>query len=159
MSEEIIEFDHPSRRTKIFNKLAVAALVIIALGVGIFLRWSFQDENIVDVKNQPFPTRTIREHPTGGGVVFVTIDYCKYYEAEGRLRISFVSQTREVFLPQVDERMHKGCNVVEIPVSIPNDIPSDEYRIRFRTVYDLNPLKRAVPDEFISRPVEIEKQQ
>jgi hypothetical protein len=148
---------HPTKTSKIMNKVAVVALVIIAIGIGLFLKWSYQSENVLQVKNEPFPVRTIRNHPTAGGVVILTVDYCKLQEAKGDLRISFVSPSREVFLPLAEEDGPVGCFKTEFPVLIPRDIPADEYRIKFRVLnYKLNPLKTAVDDSFQSQSVIID---
>jgi hypothetical protein len=151
------EPDRPTRGNKISNWVAVVALAVIAIGIGIFMSWSFQDEKVLDVKNQPFPARTIREHPTAGGVVFLKVDYCKLQEAKGTLRMSYVSQSREVFLPVVKEQGPKGCMNTELPVLIPQDLPADTYKVKFRVTYDVNPLKKGIVSEFLSQEVKIDK--
>lgn len=150
-----VKVDHvePSLRTRVAYKFVYAALAVVAILIGIFLYWAFQSENVVKVNNEPFPTRTIREHPTAGGVVILTLDYCKLQEAEGRLRISFNSASETYLLPVRQERSAVGCRIVDYPVLIPETVVPGEYIIRFRVEYNLNPLKRDVIDEFESRPV------
>lgn len=143
----------PTRTTKIANKIIYGALVVVALSIALVLSWSFQSENVVKVNNEPFPTRTIREHPTAGGVVILTLDYCKLQEAEGNLIISFVSPSSVYFLPERAERSEVGCTIYDYPVLIPENVPPGEYTIKFRIEYDLNPLKKGIIDEFESRPV------
>lgn len=70
---------------------------------------------------------------------------------EGKARISFVSKSREIFLPQSNEEMDKGCFVREVPVLLPLDIPADTYKVKFRVEHKLNPLKQRVVDEFESK--------
>lgn len=148
--------EHQTKTTRAINWFVLAALVVIAIGIGIFLKWSFQDEKILEVKNSPFPVRTIRDHPTSGGVIILNTDYCKYQEIEGNLRVSYVSDTREVFLPIAKERGPVGCQKVEVPILIPSDIPPDTYRIKFRVTYDLNPIKKNVEVNFESQPVQVD---
>lgn len=154
----IPEPTHPSVRSKIVNRLVVVALIVVALGLGVILKWSFVDENILEVKNSPFPVRTIREHPTANGVVLLNVDMCKYTDIEGSVRTSFVSDSREIFLPLSRENIPKGCFNREIPVIIPKDIVADTYKIKFRVTYDLNPLKREISDQFESKEFVVDPQ-
>lgn len=136
---------------KLINLMVVAALVIVSLGVAIFLKWSFQNENIITVKNEPFPTQVLPDasHDTGG-ILLVTVDYCKNQEVEGDLRVSYVSKSTEYFTPITKERGEKGCRKVELPTVIPKELPQDTYKLRFRIVYDLNPIKKDIVSEFYS---------
>ena len=142
--------EEQSTRSKVINWLIAGALVVIGLSLAILLSWATADENVIHVNNEPFPVRTIRNHPGPGGVVFLNIDLCKTANIEGTLRTSFVSNTREVFLPLANEEMDEGCFVREIPVAIPSDLEPDTYRVKFHVRYSLNPLKQAVVDEFKS---------
>lgn len=149
--DPIPEPTHPTKTSKIVNWLVVAALVVIAIGIGIILKWATANENVLEVKNAPFPVRTIREHPTAGGVVLLNVDVCKNTDVEGKVRVSFLSESREVFLPLSDEALPKGCLQREIPVLIPKDITPGTYKVKFRVTYDLNPLKKGIVDEFESK--------
>lgn len=142
----------PSLTQKIVTKIVVVALIIAASGIGILLYWGAASTDVIEVKNSPVPIRTIREHPTAGGVVIISVDYCKKVKADGDARISFVSESREIFLPVSKERTEPTCQVTEFPVLLPNDIPADQYKIKFRFTYDLNPIKRGVVEEFESKP-------
>jgi hypothetical protein len=153
---EDAEPPHQSNTTKRINKVVVVALVATALAILLMLKWAVASEQVLTVNKQPFPTRTIREHPTAGGVVFLTADFCKNEDVKGELRTSFVSETREVFLPISREMSEKGCRTVELPVLIPKDIEPDTYRIKMRITYDINPLKQNVVQEFYSYPVIID---
>lgn len=154
--DSIPEPTHPTKTTKVFNWLAVISLAIIAIGIGVLLRWSIADTNVLQVKNAPFPVRTIRQHAESGGVVILSIDLCKITNVPGTVRTSFVSQTREVFLPLSTERIQKGCLKQEIPVLVPKDLPADTYKIKFRATYNLNPLKRGIVSEFESKSFDID---
>lgn len=147
----IPETERPSTRSKLANWVVVGALVLIALSLGIFFKWASADENVLVVKNAPFPVRTIREHPTGGGVVFLNVNVCKNSDIVGQNRMSFISPSREVFLPIAEEGLPKGCLDREIPIVIPKDLPPDTYRVKFRVTYNLNPLKQGIVDEFESK--------
>lgn len=142
---------HPTKTTRVFTWLSVIAMAIIALSLGILLNWSFANENVLKVNNAPFPVRTIRQHAEQGGVVILNVDVCKNTDVVGNVRTSFVSSTREVFLPLSKERLPKGCLKQEIPVVIPKDLPTDTYKIKFRATYDINPLKKGIVSEFESK--------
>lgn len=146
-----------SLKDNVLTKFAFVALLLIGLAIGLMFYWGTQNGPVIDVKNAPFPTRTIREHPTAGGVVILSVDYCKTREIEGDLRISFVSPSREIFLPITRERGPKGCNKSEVPILIPKDIPADTYKIKFRILYDINPLKQNVEESFESQEVIVDE--
>lgn len=143
-----------SDRSKLANWLVGIALVIAAIGIGIILRWSFASENILEVNNSPFPARVIPD-PTGktGGIIFLNADFCKNDDVVGEIRISYVSKSREVFLPISKEQSPAGCDKREVPAIIPLDLVKDEYRIKFRVTYDINPLKKGIITNFESQPV------
>lgn len=142
---------HPPKSTKVINYIIVAALLLVALSLGLLFKWALADENVLRVNNSPFPVRTIREHPTASGVVILNVDLCKNTNAVGQTRTSFVSSSREIFLPVQEEKLPKGCLKQEIPVLLPKDIIPDTYKIKFRVTYDLNPLKKGIVDEFESK--------
>lgn len=150
------EPEHPTRTTRWTNRVVVAALIVIALGLGLMLHWSLADTNVLKVNNSPFPVRTIRQHAEQGGVVILNVDVCKNSSVQGKTRTSFVSETREVFLPVADEKLPKGCLNQEVPILVPKDLPADTYKIKFRVTYDLNPLKKGVVNEFESKSFEID---
>lgn len=152
----IPEDTHPTRATKVINKFVLLALVVIAVSLGIFLKWSFASTNVLEVKNSPFPARVVAD-PTGetGGIVFLHAEYCKHAGVEGVNRISYVSKNREVFLPIAPERLEEGCEARDVPVVIPKDLPKDTYQIKFRVEYDINPVKQDVVVNFESQPFEV----
>lgn len=149
--DKIPEPVHPSAKTKTTNLLAAFSLLLIGLGVFLFLAWSFQDTNVLEVKNSPFPTRSVRTNAEPDGVIILTVDYCKNTDLKGQVRTSFVSATREVFLPLSKENLDRGCAKQEIPVLIPKDLPADNYKLKFIARYDVNPLKKQVPITFESQ--------
>lgn len=142
---------HPTKSTKYANRLVAASLIVIAIGLGVFLKWSFQPENVLVVKNSPFPTRSVRTNAEPNGVIILTVDFCKNTDKKGEVRTSFVSQSREVFLPLSHENLDKGCAKEELPILIPKDLPADNYKLKFIVRYNLNPLKEVVPVTFESQ--------
>lgn len=147
---------HPTKTTKVANYFVVAALLVIALGLGVIFKWSFADTNVLVVNNNPFPARIVQD-PSGqtGGIVFLTADYCKNIDVTGEIRMSYVSKSREVFLPLAKEQLPQGCAKREVPVVIPLNLLKDEYKIKFRVTYDVNPLKQGITTSFESQPVTV----
>jgi hypothetical protein len=149
---DVIKVTAPqTKRSKITNLLAAAALVVVALSLGVLFMLASANENILTVNNSPLPVRTIREHPTENGVVILNVDLCKNSDVVGQIRTSFVSKSSEIFTPLADEELHEGCLVREVPVLIPDGIPAGAYKIKFRVTYDLNPLKKDIVSEFESK--------
>jgi hypothetical protein len=140
------------RAKKLFVYISMA---ILALGMLRLVTWALQPSDVLVIKNSPFPTRTIREHPTANGVVFLQIDYCKKVQAEGRVRTSFVSDSREVFLPIAYDNQAPTCQNTEIPVKLPKDLPPDSYKVKYRVEYKVNPLKQREIEEFESKEFEV----
>lgn len=138
---------------------AINALSYLALGAGFVLVllvgfWAISNDDPLTMQDRPLEVRTIREYPTADGVVILTAEYCKNVEARGRVRTSFVSQSREVFLPVSTESSDPGCYKQQVPVVIPHDIPPGEYKVKFSVQYQVNPIKR-VTEEFVSEPFDI----
>lgn len=143
----------PAKQTlgqKIVTKIVVVGLLLSMLGVGLLVYWGSASTEVFQINKNPIPVRTIREHPTADGVVILDVDLCKKTSAKGQTRVSFVSASREIFLPLSDENLPEGCLDREIPILIPHEITPGEYKIKFRVEYDLNPLKKNVIQEFES---------
>lgn len=153
---EDVEPPKESTATRIINKFVLLALLAVAATLVLFFTWATADESVLSIQEEPMKVRTIREHPTAGGVVFVTPNYCKNYNVVGEQRLSFVSATREVFLPLTEEDGKKGCHEEEIVVQIPKDIPVDVYIVKMRVTYNINPLKTKITQIATSQPVIID---
>ena len=150
-----VEFELPGRKVRWMNKFAIVALVIIAIGIGIFLKWSFQTEQPLVVKNSPFPTRSVPPTPDKSDVLVLDIDYCKNTSKQGVVRTSYVSESREIFMPEVTEQYAEGCKSENIPILIPSNLPDGTYHIHFSIAYNINPLKQNVVVTFQSQKFEI----
>ncbi len=155
----IPEPTHPTGTTKVLNRVIVVAMILIAISLAIMLKWSLASTEVLTIKNSPFPARLVKD-PTGdtGGIVFLRANYCKSSSLEGTIRVSYVSKSREIFLPVADEKLPKGCEDREVPIVIPKDIPSDVYKIKFRSTYDINPLKQNVVTDYESKQFEVTAQ-
>jgi len=154
---DVIKKDEPrSKQSKGANIVALIAMVIISVAMAVMLCWALNNEPVLQINNSPFPTRTIREHPTGGGVVFLDVDYCKNEDIHGDMRVSFVGSNREIFLPLTEENGKVGCHRLEVPVAIPANISAGEYKIKFMVTYNKNPLKQNEVIEFESQKIVID---
>jgi hypothetical protein len=136
------------------NWALTAALIVIAGCIAVLLYWGLSSRDVLVIKNQPFPVRTIREHAKADGVIILQVSFCKKIHVEGRVRLSFVSASREVFLPASNEDTPPGCLDTEVPVLVPKEIIPDTYHIHFRITYKVNPLKQ-VTEEFDSKSFQV----
>lgn len=152
----IPEPTHPTKTSKVLNWIAIGALVVVAGALGLMLKWSLVSTDVLVVHNAPFPVRTIRQHAEQGGVVILNVDVCKTSSVVGKTRTSFVSSSREVFLPVAEERLGKGCIKTEVPIVVPKDLSPDTYKIKFVSTYDLNPLKKGIVNSFESKSFQID---
>jgi hypothetical protein len=148
--------DKPSKVTRFVNKIIILALVLITVCLGILLSWGLEDENLYKFNKDPLPVRTIRAHPTEGGVVFLQRDFCKATDTVTTERISYVNEGRELFIPLTKEDTKNGCHKEETLEPIPACITPGTYRIKVRFTYDKNPLKRGIVQEFFSEPIIID---
>lgn len=143
------------KRTKIskaLSKAALAALLVTAATLGLFLFWSFQSVNPLSILNDPFPTRSIRATPAANGVIILDIEYCKNVNKSGRVRISFVSDSTETFLPLQRDVFRFGCQKEEVPIIIPKNLVEGDYMIKFYAEYDINPVQKNQETTFQSQP-------
>lgn len=150
-SVETEKLEHPTKTTKVINKFVVFALVLVAISIGVLLSWSFEARTPLVVKNSPFPTRGVPPHPGPNDVIVLDIDYCKNTNKQADVRVSYVSETREIFMPITKEQYDKGCYRQDIPILIPDDLPSDTYKLKFVATYNLNPLRQNVEVTFESQ--------
>lgn len=146
--------EHPSTASKVGNYFLYVALGVVGVAVAIVLLWLFAPNDVLKVNNSPVPVRTIREHPTADGVIILKVDFCKNTDAVGRVRTSFTSPSREIFLPVGEDKQAAGCEVREVPILIPHEIPGGKYKVKFRIDYEVNPIK-TVTEEFESLEFEV----
>lgn len=143
-----------TRRARVLNHFVYLALIVLAIAIGLFLKWSFQRQDVLVINNQPFPVRTVQDGSNSKGIVIMKVDFCKNVAVKGQIRVSFVSSTREVFLPVAEETQGVGCQKADLPIVIPKDLISDTYKVKFRATYQLNPL-RSVTNEFETAQFEV----
>lgn len=161
MRNHIIDTNEPmsehgsSRHERQIHKIFYLLLGVIGAGLVVLGYWALQNEKTLEIRNSPFPVRTIRSEASPAGVVILNVDYCKHTDIKGRLRMSFVSQSREIFLPVTEETNTEGCHVNEVPIILPKDIPADTYKVKFVVTYKLNPLKSNIPVEFESQTFKV----
>lgn len=148
------EFEGATSVSKKINFVVYFALIILAFAIGIFLYWQLAASDVLEVKNNPVPVRSIRPHPSEDGIVFLKVDYCKKVKANGVIRTSFISSTREYFFPVSHDREDPSCNITEVPVPVPHEVQPGIYHVHFRITYQVNPLKTVV-EEFDSRSFEV----
>lgn len=145
-------------KTRHFNLAAtiVFAMLATVIVVGaVFLYWLYAPSQVIKFNKYPIPIRTISPPPPANGVIVLKTDYCKLIDAAGPVRTSFVSVSREIFLPMGEEKSEKGCVNREIAVIIPTDIPPDTYHIHFRINYKINPITHST-EEYNSKQFKIE---
>lgn len=143
--------EKPTKTSKIIYKVIFGALAAAGIALAVVLGWGFQSTEVLEIKNSPFPTRIMRDNQTNSSIVILDTDFCKHQDIKGLVRVSFVSKTREEFLPISDEDGKVQCKRIDVPIVVPKALPADTYKIKFRVTYDINPLKRDVPVEFESK--------
>lgn len=152
--------DYPKSKRALayFAYFALGVISVILLVLGF---WTFGARDVLEINNAPVPVRTILPNATADGIIVLRVDYCKKVKATGKVRTSFVSKTREIFLPANIDTQAPECYIGdkarEIPIFIPHEIEPGEYKIHFRVAYQVNPLKSVI-EEFDSKPFVVVKQ-
>lgn len=155
--DEEVEIERQRRPLKVAMFITIGLLMLGVITVGLLAFWTLAPDDVLTVKNNPVPVRTIRDHPKAGGVAILDVNYCKNIKATGTVRPSFISTDREIFLPTYQEKQDPVCREVEVPVLIPRDIPPGMYHVHFRVTYNVNPLKSAIIETLDSKPFEVFK--
>jgi hypothetical protein len=148
-------FQGATSASKKINKLIFAALVFIAVCLAVFFYWLVSNQDVLEVRNAPVPVSKVSPSPEVDGQVVFRVDFCKNVEAEGRVRPSFVSNAKEVFIPTYTDKSDKGCQLYDVPVIIPRDLTPGKYHVHYRITYKVNPIKTVV-EEFDSQEFTIQ---
>lgn len=134
------------RKLKLANYAIIALFILVISIGGLFIYWTLSSSEVLVLKNLPFPAQTVPATAATDGLIELKVDYCKKVNATGIVRISFVSNAREVFLPIAPDKQPAQCLNTNIPIIIPKDLPPDTYHIHFHVVYKVNPLKTTTQD-------------
>lgn len=134
------------RKIRIIAVIGYILLGLIAIAVAVFSYWALRPSDVLEFKNAPAPVRSIRHYPRAGGVEILDVNYCKKINAKGRVRTSFVSKSREVFLPVAIDDQPAMCLHTEVPILIPKDLPPDVYKVHFHVEYEISPIKTTIEE-------------
>lgn len=127
------------------SRLLYIGMTIATLGLGLYLYWLLIPIDILAIKNSPVPVRPPTNVP--GGVEILTHDFCKLTNDEGTLRISFIGNNTETFLPITQEKSGKICgDKIDLPVILPGTLKPAKYHIHFRAIYHPNPVQTVVKE-------------
>lgn len=143
------------KKIKLATYFIYVSLGMLAFAVGFFLYWSFQPNDVLEIKNSPFPAEIIAREPPQQGILILKVDYCKKIDITGTVRMSFVSKTKEIFLPATPERGPVTCRKTDLPILIPDGLTPDTYKVHFRTTYTINPLQDQVIEDFYSKEFQL----
>lgn len=136
-------------RKNLLGYIIVFLVGIFALFMGAGIYWSLQPDDILTVSNNPVSVRPLEV--VNDGAVNLTIKYCKNHRATGKVEVRLVGSTTKVDIPWPTDTTDAGCHTIEVPVRIPAQTPTDTYRFTFNILYNVNPLKSAIPESFQSQ--------
>lgn len=151
----IDEAPSPSWRQRIISKLLYVCLLIIIVIGGVFLFWAFEDSPVLEVKNAPFPVRPPVQYPDLAEVM--TVDYCKVFNAKGKVSAKLVGKQSIIEIPFPDEKSEIGCVKSDVPIVVPSYALDDTYYFSFTIRYQLNPIKTKTV-HIRSQPFEVHHQ-
>lgn len=140
------EQEQKENTVKWFSRVAYLVLALSIFTIALIGYWASRDAaDVLVIKKQPIPIRTIRSDAHPNGVVILKYDYCKNTKAEGEIRASFVGQnSAELFLPRVIDRTDPACGQLEAPYIIPEQVVPGRYHLHFRASYKINPIKTVI---------------
>lgn len=138
--------------------IVTCAILIILAIVGtsefVYLYW-IDDNPPVTFANMPFPLDTATYE--AGDTIIMTVDYCRYTNAPTVAYRSFHNDVTW-FLPiSVSSGAPEGCDVINVPISLPKYLPLGKYYLFGRSEYKVNFLMtrrvewRSVEFEVIAR--------
>lgn len=156
-NKEVDMIEPIPKKNKFLNIVSIISLILLGLIISIFLYWMFQPTDVLEIKNSPVPSRIVDDPQGNGKILILKINYCKKVKATGTVRPSFVSKSSETFLPSYKDDQPVQCNggntgaeSVDLSIFIPKDLPPDKYKVKYRIIYKVNPLKSSEPVEFES---------
>lgn len=134
--------DTSIRQSVLWQRIALAVFGIIILLFGLFVYWSSQTSKVLVVNNDPVSVRP-PEVQANGGVIILTVDYCKNSGAHGVTEAFLIGETfgGKIAINWPVDRSPKGCNKLDVPVPIPAQAPTDTYHIVYEITYRVNPIK------------------
>lgn len=144
----------PGREKRFINSLMLLSLLIAFLTVGLALFWIIYPYNPLVVKSAVVDPNKVET----GDAIFLTIDYCKRAGVGERVNRYLQGNNKVIQLPPVDLEANtsRGCNKVEIPIRLPDDIIPDLYKLHYVVDYKVNPI-RTETIEFYSEEFEVVK--
>lgn len=130
-----------------------SALALAGVAVAIIYYWAVVPLDIIRLNNGPVPARPPQNQANNAEIF--THNICKLTDDHGTLRISFVGNNKETFLPVMSENSPKQCNDnLDYPIVVPSDLEPGKYHVHFRATYKPNPI-RTIIEEWDSQEFEI----
>ncbi len=144
---------HPSKGQQLLNNLALITLGLAFAAIGLIIYWASTGTRALEVSNAPVPVQPAFVKSLDQ--VTVSVDFCKYTNASGRVIRKLVSAKTALLAPPAVESLPEGCyNNLEVKVPIPDQTPPGTYKLVYRVTYQTNPLHEIVV-EFESQTFEV----
>lgn len=123
-------------------------MLVISIITAIFVFWSVQSSNVLEIKNGPVPVRPAVQRPDE--LIFLNVDFCKTQDVSGVVRRFLISDTVRIPLPLQADNGPKSCQHIDAPLLIPKQTAPDKYHVHFSITYKINPIHEVI-EEFDSQ--------
>lgn len=148
--------DDRSNATKFFNHLSYVIIGVALAFSSLLIYWNFQDLDVYEVKRETLVVN--QDEILAGGTVTLEFSFCKNFAVDGMVTRSFVSRDTEILSNATIDDLGKTCfDNVKVPVPVPSQAETGEYRVRYVGTYKINPIKTHV-EEYYSKPFNIKGQ-
>lgn len=134
--------DTSVRHSKIWQYTSLAVMAIILILALLVTYWLLQPSKVLNIKNDPVVVRP-HEVSADGGIVILTVDFCKVSDATGNVEASLIGEQHgaKIAINWPQDKTPKGCKKLDIPVAIPAQAQTDVYHVVFEITYPVNPIK------------------
>lgn len=122
----------------LWNILTVSAFVAAFAALAVFVYWTVEPKNVIEVVNQPVPVRPDTISPEA--TVIVSPTFCKYLNKPAKVERFLISDSARIPLPVYPNNLPRGCKTYDLPVVIPAFVTDDVYHLEYNTTYQINPI-------------------
>lgn len=129
----------PTRGARVLRSILYGIMCLAVIMGLVFLFWSVQSSNVLEVKNSPFPVRP--PVVSNSDAIFVRISYCKHSSAKGAVVARLIGKRSIIRLPWPEDTQAARCFDQEVPIPIPAYATDDVYYFQFDVTYQVNPIK------------------
>lgn len=127
------------KQNNLFNLFAYLSTLSGIAFIFLILFWLIYPYKTITFNSVEFPiNKTVVKQ---GGTISYSVDYCKYINSPATVTRSFINALIYVTPSTINERP-MGCNVLNIQVVVPQELPPGNYYMQMNYQYQVNPIRK-----------------